>query len=156
MVPMSRFAPPVAKIGPVVSIELERVEGLELVGMTLAHLKDAEARAEMSLRVALLMAIRDKLASRSEGGKMSYSDAEVLAASSAMDKYRGGEEGEAGSALVVVGLSAERAAKEVGIRDDTTRVVHRAGASIRQLADVSGLVRKTLRAIVSSESRLHD
>ena len=62
MVPMSRFAPPVAKIGPVVSIELERVEGPELVGMTLAHLKDAEARAEMSLRVALLMAIRDKLA----------------------------------------------------------------------------------------------
>ncbi len=87
---------------------------------------------------------------------MSYSDAEVLAASSAMDKYRGGEEGEAGSALVVVGLSAERAAKEVGIRDDTTRVAHRAGASIRQLADVSGLVRKTVRAIVSSESRLHD
>ena len=49
---------------------------------------------------------------------MSYSDAEVFAATSAMDKYRSGEESEAGAALVVVGLSAERAAKEVGIRDD--------------------------------------
>jgi hypothetical protein len=43
-------------------MELERVEALELLGMTLAHLNDAEVRAEMSPRVALLMAIRDKLA----------------------------------------------------------------------------------------------
>jgi hypothetical protein len=49
-------------MGPVVRIELERVEALELLGMTLAHLKDAETRAEMSPRVALLLAIRDKLA----------------------------------------------------------------------------------------------
>jgi hypothetical protein len=60
--PVARIAPLVATIGPVVRIELERVEALELLGMTLAHLKDAEARAEMSPRVALLMAIRDKLA----------------------------------------------------------------------------------------------
>jgi hypothetical protein len=59
---MARIAPGVVTIGPVVSIELERVEALELLGMTLAHLKDAEARAEMSPRVAPLMAIRDKLA----------------------------------------------------------------------------------------------
>ena len=62
MVSMARIAPPMATIGPVISIELERIEALELLGMTLAHLKDAEARAEMSPRVALLMAIRDKLA----------------------------------------------------------------------------------------------
>ena len=43
-------------------IELERVEALELLGMTLAHLNDAEARAEVSPRVPLLMAIRDKFA----------------------------------------------------------------------------------------------
>jgi hypothetical protein len=85
---------------------------------------------------------------------MSYSDAEVFAATSAMDKHRGRAEGEAGSALVVVGLSAERAAKEVGIRDDMIRVAHHAGASIRQLAEVSGLGRKTVAAIVSSKSRL--
>jgi len=60
--PVARIAPPVATMGPVVRIEFERVEALELLGMTLAHLKDAEARAEMSPRVALLMAIRDKLA----------------------------------------------------------------------------------------------
>jgi hypothetical protein len=47
---------------PVVRVEFERVEALELLGMTLAHLNDAEARAEMSPRVSLLMAIRDKLA----------------------------------------------------------------------------------------------
>jgi hypothetical protein len=60
--PVVRLAPLVATMGPVVKIELERVEALELLGMTLAHLKDAEARAEMSPRVALLMAIRDRLA----------------------------------------------------------------------------------------------
>ena len=45
-----------------VKIELERIEALELLGMTLAHLNDAEARVEVSPRVPLLMAIRDKLA----------------------------------------------------------------------------------------------
>jgi hypothetical protein len=84
---------------------------------------------------------------------MSYSDPEVFAATSAIDKYRVGEVGEADSASVVVGLSVERAAKEVGIRDDMIRVAHRAGASIHQLADVSGLGRKTVTAIVSSDAR---
>jgi hypothetical protein len=45
-----------------VGVELERVEALELLGMTLAHLNDAEGRREVSPRVPLLMAIRDKLA----------------------------------------------------------------------------------------------
>jgi hypothetical protein len=49
-------------MGPVVGVEFERVEALELLGMALAHLNDAEQRAEMSPRVAVLMAIRDKLA----------------------------------------------------------------------------------------------
>lgn len=43
-------------------IELERVETLELLAMTLAHLRVAEERREMSARVPLLLAIRDKLA----------------------------------------------------------------------------------------------
>ena len=82
---------------------------------------------------------------------MSYTDAQVSAAVAAMDKYRGGDDGEVGAALVVVGLSAERAAKEAQIRDDMIRVAHRAGASLRQLADVSGLGRKAVTAIVSSD-----
>ncbi len=45
-----------------IRIELERIEALELLGMTLAHLNDAEARGEVSPRVPLLMAVRDKLA----------------------------------------------------------------------------------------------
>jgi hypothetical protein len=53
--------PELVRIGPVVSVEFERVEALELLGTTLAHLNDAEARAEMSPRVPLLLAIRDKL-----------------------------------------------------------------------------------------------
>ena len=87
---------------------------------------------------------------------MSYSDEEVLGATAALDKYRGGEDGEIGAALAVVGLSAERTAKEARIRDDMIRVAHRAGASIRQLADVSGLGRKTVTAIVSSETSTPD
>jgi hypothetical protein len=46
----------------VATVAFERVEALELLGMTLAHLNDAEARQEVSARVPLLMAIRDKLA----------------------------------------------------------------------------------------------
>lgn len=59
---VARNGPPVATIEPVVRVELERVEALEILGMTLAHLGIAEARVEMSPRVSLLMAIRDKLA----------------------------------------------------------------------------------------------
>lgn len=84
---------------------------------------------------------------------MSYSGADVHAATTAMDRYRGGDDGEIGSALVVVGLSAERVEKEAAIRDGMIRVAHRAGASIRQLAEVSGLGRKSVTAIISSAHR---
>jgi hypothetical protein len=87
---------------------------------------------------------------------MSYTHSQVTAVSSVMEKYRGSVEGEAGAALIVVGLSAERAAKEVRIRDDMIRVAHRAGASLRQLADVSGLDRKTVTAIVSRRGTSND
>jgi hypothetical protein len=46
----------------VVSIELARVEALELLAMTLAHLNVAEASADMTPRVPMLMGLRDKLA----------------------------------------------------------------------------------------------
>jgi hypothetical protein len=82
---------------------------------------------------------------------MSYTEAQVSAATAAMDKYRSGEAGEVGAALVVVGLSAERASKEAQIRDDMIRVAHRAGASLRQLAEVSGLGRKAVTAIISAD-----
>lgn len=82
---------------------------------------------------------------------MSYSNADVSAAIAAMDKYRGDEDGEVGAALAVVGLSADRAAREIQIRDDMIRVAHRAGASLRQLADASGLGRKTVTAIVERD-----
>jgi len=52
----------VATLEPVIRVELERIEALELLGMMLAHLNDAETRAEASARVPLVMAIRDKLA----------------------------------------------------------------------------------------------
>ena len=80
---------------------------------------------------------------------MSYTDAEVGAATAAMEKYRAGADGEVGAALVVVGLSSERVAKESRILDDMIRVAHRSGASIRQLAEVSGLGRKAVSDIVS-------
>lgn len=81
---------------------------------------------------------------------MSYTEAQVSAAAAAMDKYRGSNSGEVGAALVVVGLSAERAAREAQFRDDMIRVARRSGASLRQLAEVSGLDRKTVTAIVGT------
>jgi hypothetical protein len=82
---------------------------------------------------------------------MSYTKGQVAAASAAMEKYRGSQDAEVGAALVVVGLSAERAAKESAMRDDMIRVAHRAGASIRQLAEVSGLGRKAVTEIVTGD-----
>ena len=82
---------------------------------------------------------------------MTYSEPQVTAATTAIDKYRSGEEGEVGAALAVVGLSAERAAREAALRDDMIRVAHRAGASLRQLAAVSGLNRKTVTSIVETD-----
>ena len=87
---------------------------------------------------------------------MSYTDDEVFAATAALEKYRSGIEGEVGAALAVVGLSAARTAKEARIRDDMIRVAHKSGASIRQLADVSGLGRKTVTAIVTSQGATSD
>jgi predicted butyrate kinase (DUF1464 family) len=81
---------------------------------------------------------------------MSYTQENVTAAAMAMDKYRAGQDDEVGAALVVVGLSAERVAKESRIRDDMIRVAHRSGASIRQLAETSGLGRKAVTDIVSA------
>lgn len=43
-------------------LELERVEALELMGMVMGHLREAEATGELLPRSATLMAIRDKLA----------------------------------------------------------------------------------------------
>ena len=79
---------------------------------------------------------------------MTNNEADSAEASAAMEKYRIAD-GEVGAALVVVGLSADRAAKEASIRDEMIRVAHRSGASLRQLAEVSGLNRKTITAIVS-------
>ncbi len=87
---------------------------------------------------------------------MSYTEHQVSSALAAMDKYRAGDQTEVGAALAVVGLSAERVAKEVQIRDDMIRVAHRAGASLRQLAEVSGLDRKTVTAIVGTTRRAEE
>lgn len=81
---------------------------------------------------------------------MSYTDEQVAGAMSAVDKFRGDADGEVGAALAVVGLSAERAAREVAKRDSMIRIAHGAGASLRQLAQVSGLNRKTVTSIVES------
>ena len=82
---------------------------------------------------------------------MSYRQADVSAAEAALAKYRSGLENEVGAALSVVGLSSERAHKETVIRDDMIRVAHRVGASLRQIAEVSGLGRKTVTAIVETD-----
>jgi hypothetical protein len=53
-----------------------------------------------------------------------------------------------------VGLSAERAAKEARIGDEIIRIAHRVTASIRKLAEVSGLGRKTVTATVSLNTQV--
>ena len=84
---------------------------------------------------------------------MSYSETDVHAAVGRMEKYRAGQDGEIGAALAVVGLSSERADKEAAVRVDMIRVAHRVGASLRQIAEVSGLNRKTVSNIVESHKQ---
>ena len=43
------------------NLELDRLEGLELLAMVLAHLNLAESSGELSPRVPMLMTLRDKL-----------------------------------------------------------------------------------------------
>jgi hypothetical protein len=83
---------------------------------------------------------------------MSDTEQEADAADAPMEKYKGAKEGAVGASLVVVGLSSARAPKECLIRDDMIRVAHRAGVSIRELSEVSGIGRKTVTAIVSVRS----
>jgi hypothetical protein len=84
---------------------------------------------------------------------MSSTKYEAAAATAAMEKYRHHDDvSVVGAALAVVGLSAERAAREEKLRDDLIRVAHSTGASIRQLAEVSGLGRRAVTAIVSTKS----
>lgn len=45
-----------------ISVEFERIEALELLGMVVAHLNVAEASGDLSPRLATLLGIRDKLA----------------------------------------------------------------------------------------------
>jgi len=82
---------------------------------------------------------------------MSYSEADASVTTAAIDKYRGDLTGEVGAAVAVVGLCSERVLKETAIRDDMVRVAARAGASLRQLAEVSGLGRKAVTAIVDAD-----
>jgi hypothetical protein len=87
---------------------------------------------------------------------MSYTDDESICGERCNGYTEAPTKGEIGAAFYVVGLSAARAAKESRSRDDMIRVAHRAGASARQLADVSGLGRKTVTAIVSHNSGVPD
>ena len=45
-----------------ISVEFERIEALEMLGMVVAHLNVAEASGDLSPRLATLLGIRDKLA----------------------------------------------------------------------------------------------
>ena len=82
---------------------------------------------------------------------MTYTEAQASSAELAIEKYHGGHDGEVAAAMAVVGLCSERVHKETAIRDDMIRVAARAGASLRQLAEVSGLGRKAITAIVESD-----
>ena len=59
---VARYGPQMVTLGPVVRVELERIEALELLGMVVAHLNHAEASGDLSPRIPTLMGIRDKLA----------------------------------------------------------------------------------------------
>jgi len=81
---------------------------------------------------------------------MTYTNIDAEAAALAISKHRSSLDDEVGAALAVVGLSADRVHREAAIRDDMIRVAHQAGASLRQLAEVSGLGRKAVTAIVGN------
>ena len=70
-----------------------------------------------------------------------------------MEIYRAAVTGKVGAVLVMVGLSSEWAGTKAPIRDDMIRVAHRAGVSIRLLAETSGFGRKAVRRLSLLMSR---
>ena len=82
---------------------------------------------------------------------MNYNESDVLAATARMDKYRADSDYEVGVALVVLGLSSERASREIAVRDDMIRTAHRSGASLEQIADASRLDREAITTIAETD-----
>ena len=82
---------------------------------------------------------------------MGYTDARVSSAVAAMRSTEGGDAGEVGAALAVAGLSAERRQSDAGTRRHDPGCASRR-RSLRQLAEVAGLDRKTVTAIVGAGS----
>ena len=56
----------------------------------------------------------------------------------------------AGAAVAAAGLLAERAAQEVSDRDRVIRIAKREGATLRALADATGLSRQTIANICAA------
>lgn len=55
-----------------------------------------------------------------------------------------------GAAVAAVALLAERAAKEINDRDRVIRIAKREGATLRALADATGLSRQTIANICAT------
>lgn len=57
-----------------------------------------------------------------------------------------------GAAVAAAGLLAERAAQEVSDRDRVIRIAKREGATLRALAEATGLSRQTIANICAADS----
>ena len=57
-----------------------------------------------------------------------------------------------GAAIAAVALLAERAAQEISDRDRVIRIAKREGATLRALADATGLSRQTIANICAATS----
>ena len=79
---------------------------------------------------------------------MTFTYDDAVAADALLGQLSAGLEGDAGTAIACVALCARRVAREVAVRNTLIRVAHESGASLRQIADASGLDRKTVTAIV--------
>lgn len=61
-------------------------------------------------------------------------------------------DGSVGAAVAAAGLLAERAAQEVSDRDRVIRIAKREGATLRALAQATGLSRQTIANICAAHS----
>ena len=57
-----------------------------------------------------------------------------------------------GAAVAAAGLLAERAAQEISDRDRVIRIAKREGATLRALAEATGLSRQTIANICAADS----
>lgn len=138
------------------TLQLDRTEALELLAVVQATLNAIARSRELVVGAAILTGVREKLIDALESDS-SMERTDMRTTPSALDRLADAALAElsdvrprddaAGAAVAAAALLARRAALEVVDRDRVIRIARREGATLRTLAEATGLSRQTIANI---------